>query len=130
MALKHTDTIEGRRRKLRRPLKPKDTWVSTYSERASMPAKHNDTQDTIRAQALLDGDCWLWQGRKRQAFGQQIECVATLGGRQQLAQRVAYQLWHGPIPAGAMIRTTCKRTNECVNPEHLYAGPPLVKSKR
>jgi hypothetical protein len=75
-------------------------------------------------------ECWLWQGRFREAFGQQREAVCTFRGKQQLAQRVAYRLFVGQEPPGTQIRHTCKQQVLCCNPDHLYAGPPIVTAKR
>jgi hypothetical protein len=42
-------------------------------------------------------------------------------GRTVGAHRVAYELTHGPIPTGAVIRHSCDVTN-CCNPAHLLTG--------
>lgn len=42
-------------------------------------------------------------------------------GQQVNAQRVSYEIHKGPIPKGHIVSSTCE-TNECTNPEHLFAG--------
>lgn len=69
--------------------------------------------------AKCDGSedsCWLWIGASPNGrYGQVV-----LGGRRQLAHRVAYELVKGPIPDGLTIDHLC-RMPRCVNPAHLEA---------
>lgn len=73
-------------------------------------------------------ECWDWFG----AF-----CPATRGGRpyprfhalgEQLAHRVSFRLWCGPIPAGEVVTQTCGN-DRCVNPFHL-ASIGLAAARR
>lgn len=65
-------------------------------------------------------ECWLWRGS-----------LTTEGGYGQIARtrsegpvranRVAWELFNGPIPKGLCVLHTCD-TPSCVNPAHLYLG--------
>lgn len=61
--------------------------------------------------------CREWQGRTN-PFGYG---VGPHDGRMQVAHRVAYEVEHGPIPEGVIIRHTCDNP-PCCNPEHLIPG--------
>jgi hypothetical protein len=63
------------------------------------------------------GDCWIWSaGRFRSGYGQ-----FKVGQTQRRAHRVAWELTHGPIPAGLCVLHSCD-TPPCVNPAHLRLG--------
>jgi len=63
------------------------------------------------------GGCWLWRGaRASDGYGR-----FKYAGRTQLAHRVAYELFVGPIPRGLCICHKCDVV-ACVNPEHLFIG--------
>ncbi len=58
--------------------------------------------------------CWEWQANTTpNGYG-----LVKLDGRNQMAHRVAYELFVGPIPDGLEIDHLC-RVRNCVNPEHL-----------
>lgn len=61
--------------------------------------------------------CLLWT-RAVNAYGYG---VFRVGQRTARAHRVAYELVHGPIPAGLILRHSCHNPL-CVNPEHLKPG--------
>lgn len=62
-------------------------------------------------------DCWLWRkhpiGDGRGYF--------HLNGKQELAHRVSYMLFRGPIPKGLHVCHSCD-VPCCVNPDHLWLG--------
>ena len=64
-----------------------------------------------------DTNCWLWEGATYANGYGWIKCF----GKVVSAHRLAYELYKGPIPAGAQILHSCD-IKRCVNPDHLRAG--------
>lgn len=65
--------------------------------------------------------CWPWTG----CVNRVDQCGWMWGGPgrpMQRAHRVAWELAHGPIPAGHVIARTCD-TKLCVNPAHMVCKP-------
>lgn len=61
--------------------------------------------------------CWLWRGTlSTGGYGR-----TRVGGKKQLAHRVAYSLAVGAIPEGAVVCHACD-VPACVNPAHLWVG--------
>lgn len=60
--------------------------------------------------------CWIFTGALAHGHGRIV-----VNGRCEQAHRVSYELHHGKIPSGLMVRHLC-HNKRCVNPEHLILG--------
>lgn len=61
--------------------------------------------------------CILWTGgRSGTGYG-----ALWVAGTQVYAHRLAFEVTHGPIPTGLVVRHTCD-VPRCINPEHLELG--------
>lgn len=69
--------------------------------------------------------CVVWVGSTNsRGYG-----LVSVGGRIELAHRVAYEAAHGPIPVGAVIDHLC-RVRNCVKPEHLEVVTTAENNRR
>lgn len=66
------------------------------------------------------GECWIWKGTLTQSgYGR-----FSFKNHTFRAHRVAWELKHGPIPAGMVVCHNCPGgdTRACVNDAHLFLG--------
>lgn len=68
------------------------------------------TIEQIHARCSDDCDCLLWTGAHNHAGQPKI--------RNTSARRIVWELASGPIPAGALVTTSCGHPG-CLRPEHL-----------
>ena len=65
-------------------------------------------------------DCWLWQGARRQQYGQEYGRF-LYQAKIHLAHRISYLFTYGPFLDDDCVLHKCD-TPPCVNPTHLFLG--------
>ena len=71
------------------------------------------------------GDCWLWTGAKTSHGYGQLRTGNP--GRVEMAHRLAWDFYRGPIPTGMNVLHRCDNP-PCVNPDHLMVGSQSVNA--
>lgn len=85
---------------------------------------HQERIDEFWSRTRLDGDCLLWTaGKTGHGYG-----VFFADGKNRSAHRISYELTHGEVPDGLILRHTCDRP-ACVNPNHLITGTHLDNTR-
>lgn len=66
--------------------------------------------------------CWDWTGSKATRGGYGTLTITEEGSSRTLpVHRLAYELFHGPIPDGMWVLHDCDRP-VCCHPDHLHLG--------
>lgn len=106
-------------------LPPSGSWSIQPHDSVALRAAQRDARAEEFWNNVLRGDaesCWLWTGAgSRSATG---HGNFRWDGRCTSTGRVAYELEHGPIPPGLVVRHDCD-TGACCNPHHLRLGTAL-----
>lgn len=98
----HPNAVKARRTRARRAARGGGLLNITPTERFLSKVQKTD-------------GCWFWTAATN---GKPGYGVFAFNRRQQLAHRVAYELFVGPVPDGLTLDHLC-RVRNCVNPEHL-----------
>jgi hypothetical protein len=72
-----------------------------------------DPREVCRRHITYTDTCWLWSSKSYGKF--------RIDGRLVSAHRFIYELFHGPIPHGTIVRHSCD-VRACVSPDHLLLG--------
>ena len=78
----------------------------------------------IRKRVAIDPvtGCWNWQqGCNKHGYGRLWGAALLKRGLSQLAHRLSYTVFIGPMPSGLLARHQCHNP-PCCNPEHLLLG--------
>lgn len=78
--------------------------------------RQDNARDRFYSKVQKTETCWLWKGGVAGAYG-----TFSLDGRAQGAHRAAWQIEHGPIPDGLVVRHICD-VKLCVRIDHLTLG--------
>ena len=60
--------------------------------------------------------CHIWHGFFKEGYGR-----LYFGKKMHLAHRLAWEVKHGPIPEGLVVRHRCN-VRRCCNPDHMVLG--------
>lgn len=84
------------------------------------PRKLTTIPERFWSRVDQSGECWEWQGQieKRSGYGVFYHAAE---GRDRRAHCFSYELAHGVIPDGQVIRHACDN-RRCVRPDHLVPG--------
>jgi len=73
--------------------------------------------------------CWEWGGHRNPAGYGTLSTVRRKFGTSDLAHRITWEMFVGPIPDGMQV-DHLRRNNACGNPEHLEIVTPRENTRR
>lgn len=68
--------------------------------------------------------CWIWTGATNRSGSHPYGVMGWWDDNTKVTRtvhRMSYELAHGPIPSGQVVRHSCNNTL-CVRPDHLLLG--------
>jgi hypothetical protein len=85
---------------------------------------HGTPRERFEKHLLREGDCIVWNGsRTKRGYGR-----FRFDGEARNANRVAWELYVGPIPFGLFVCHKCNNP-PCVRVEHLYLATSAENTK-
>lgn len=90
-----------------------------YVSKSRFPMRGRKVSDAqyLESRIKAEGSCWIWQAGSN-ACGYGVACRNAVI---ELAHRLSYRTFNGPIPEGHLVCHTCD-TPACCNPAHLFTG--------
>jgi hypothetical protein len=98
-------------------------WMIKKGRRfCSAECRSQDPMTALMSKISIDvNGCWNYTGFCGHGGYGQITC----GGVRYSTHVLMWELHHGPVPDGQVVRHTCKSNPGCINPDHLLIGTPM-----